>query len=132
MAQARIDFEQFLLFLRQRLGVGRAIGGKDNPLSVGRIGSLGIVAARVAQSRGFIGFDIVDHQFISFVVIPSVSFRLTRFAEFDFGFLFCLGIGIKLRRSEQYALVVGMDPGTSRLANPGETRCVSPVSRSIK
>ncbi len=32
---SRIDVEQLLLFLSQLVGVARAIGGKDDPLSIG-------------------------------------------------------------------------------------------------
>ncbi len=71
IAPSLIDLELLPLLLGQLVRKSCTIGRKDNPLTIGRVGSLCIVTRRIGQARVLAFLDVVNDQFIGFVIIPA-------------------------------------------------------------
>ena len=103
---ARIELELLLLGGAQRAVVGVAHRRERDPLAVGRVAALGVVAPRVGQPLQRAGLLVVRVDVHLRVVVPRVAALLARRAERELLVLVLLRLRIVVRRREQDLVAV--------------------------
>ena len=116
---ARIDLELLLLGGGERPVIRVAHRREHDPLAVGRVAALGVVAARVGQPRVLPALLGVGIDLELGVVVPRVAPLLARRAEVELVLLQLLRLRIVMRRRKQDLIGAGAEERAGRLAVAG-------------
>ena len=117
--EARVGLELLALRRRQVVVVRLARGGEGDPLAVGRVAGLGVVAARLRQPLVGAGLRVADVEVHLGVVVPRVAPLLAGGAELQLFVLQLLRARIVMRGGEEDVAGFGVEERAGGLARAG-------------
>src|SRR5215475_1988152 len=121
--ERRIAGQDSLVRLRERCGVGMAVGGKDDPGAIRRPQAFGVISWGIGQICEMSALTIGLENIVVLVKIPGIPPRLPAGALRQFFLLFGPGLGISMGGGKEHLIGVRMDPGTGGLADAGGHTC---------